>query len=78
MVVLILLLILSTGLFPSLLFAGNVSSVVLFCCPGQNTDELSCRQNEVVEIMEDLGDGWLRVRRGDDEGYVPGSYVQIN
>ena len=44
---------------------------------GQNEDELSCVANESVVILEDLGDGWLRVRKGQDEGYVPQAYVQI-
>ena len=44
---------------------------------GQNDDELSCVANENVIILEDLGDGWLRVRKGQDEGYVPQAYVQI-
>ena len=44
---------------------------------GQNDDELSCAANETVVVIEDLGDGWLRVRKGQDEGYVPQAYVQI-
>ena len=44
---------------------------------GQNDDELSCNANDVVKVVEDLGDGWLRVRKGTTEGYVPGSYVQV-
>ena len=44
---------------------------------GQNDDELSCVANESVVILEDLGDGWLRVRKGQIEGYVPQAYVQI-
>ena len=27
-------------------------------------------------IIEDPGDGWLKVKRGADSGYVPSSYVQ--
>lgn len=45
---------------------------------GQNDDELSCQQNDVVSVLEDLGDGWLRVRKGEAEGYVPETYVQMN
>ena len=29
-----------------------------------------------VLILEDLGDGWLRVKKSGEEGYVPESYVQ--
>ena len=44
---------------------------------GQNEDELSVNANEEVVIIEDLGDGWLKVRKGEDEGYVPQSYVRM-
>lgn len=53
------------------------SGLMLYDFDGQNDDELSCTANESVMILEDLGDGWLRVRRGQDEGYVPQAYVQI-
>ena len=54
------------------------SNVTFVSLPsGQNDEELSCNQNDVVSVLEDLGDGWLRVRKGQDEGYVPESYVQI-
>ena len=33
--------------------------------------------NDTVVIIQNLGDGWLRVRKGQDEGYVPESYVRI-
>lgn len=53
------------------------NGLMLYDFEGQNDDELSCVANESVTILEDLGDGWLRVRRGQDEGYVPQAYVQI-
>ena len=43
---------------------------------GQNEDELNVNAGESVLILEDLGDGWLRVRKNKEEGYVPESYVQ--
>lgn len=54
-----------------------IFSVSYITFSGQNDDELSCKQNDVVKIIEELGDGWLKVRKGDEEGYVPESYVQI-
>ena len=42
-------------------------------CPG----ELSVTANEIVMVIEDVGDGWLKVNRGCDSGYVPSSYVQL-
>ena len=44
---------------------------------GQNEDELSVNANDTLVIIQNLGDGWLRVRKGQDEGYVPESYVRI-
>jgi flagellar basal body rod protein FlgF len=44
---------------------------------GQNEDELSCSAGESITIVEDLGDGWLKVQSDKGgEGYVPESYVQ--
>lgn len=53
-------------------------AVLIYDFTGQNEDELTCSQHEEVTIIEDLGDGWLRVRKanGEGEGYVPESYVQ--
>ena len=42
----------------------------------QNEDELAVNAGEAVLILGDLGDGWLRVRKNREEGYVPESYVQ--
>ena len=45
---------------------------------GENEEELSVKAGEDVAVIEDLGDGWLRVRRSNnEEGYVPQSYVQV-
>ena len=41
-----------------------------FLLLGQNEDELSVNANDTVVIIQNLGDGWLRVRKGQDEGYV--------
>ena len=37
------------------------------------------KEGEVFQVIEvDLGDGWTRVRNtGNDEGFVPTSYVQV-
>ena len=53
-------------------------STVLYT--GQNDDEMTAYANTKVWILENLGDGWLRVRKdgGDEEeGYVPSQYVEI-
>jgi len=34
--------------------------------------------NEVVMVIEDPGDGWLKVKRGEEDGYIPSSYVQYS
>ena len=33
--------------------------------------------NTRVVILDDLGDGWVRVQKGEEVGYVPSSYVKI-
>ncbi|XP_072176969.1 formin-binding protein 1-like [Diadema setosum] len=39
---------------------------------------LSMVGGEEMDVIEmDSGDGWTRVRRGDEEGYVPTSYIEI-
>ena len=48
-----------------------------FSTSGQNDDELNVNANDTIVIIQNLGDGWLRVRKGQDEGYVPESYVRI-
>lgn len=53
-----------------------LDSFVFFLFLGQNDDELTCNQNDEILVLEDLGDGWLKVRKGQSEGYVPESYVQ--
>lgn len=44
----------------------------------QTEDEMGVSANDKVMILQDLGDGWLRVRKGHEEGYVPQSYVEIS
>lgn len=44
----------------------------------QTEDELIVSANDKVVILQDLGDGWLRVRKGNEEGYIPQSYVNIS
>lgn len=51
---------------------------VCYLLLAQNEDEISCSANERVTIIEDLGDGWLKVCKGKEEGYVPQSYVVFN
>lgn len=55
------------------LFANNL---LYFSLSGQNEEEITCQANDKVTVLEDLGDGWLRVRKGKDEGYVPQSYAE--
>ena len=50
---------------------------LFFFTLAQNSDELSVTANEVVMVIEDPGDGWLKVKRGNDSGYVPSTYVQL-
>ncbi len=51
--------------------------IISFVVSGQNNEELSANANERLKVVENPGDGWLRVRKGDQEGYVPESYVKL-
>ena len=42
----------------------------------QREEELSVNTGDKVKIIEDIGDGWLRVQKGDQDGFVPESYVE--
>jgi len=54
------------------------SGVALYDFEPSQTDELRLRQDETMLILQDFGDGWLRVRITDgSEGFVPQGYVQI-
>ena len=43
----------------------------------QTEDEISCRADERVAVIQDMGDGWLKVKKGDgSDGYIPESYAE--
>ncbi|XP_064396439.1 formin-binding protein 1-like [Halichondria panicea] len=49
---------------------------ILYDFSAQNEDELSVNAGDNIIIIQDLQDGWLQVRKRDEEGYVPESYVK--
>lgn len=50
---------------------------VLYDFSGSNDGEMTVYAGEeLVVVDEDDGSGWTRVVRGEDEGYIPTSYVQ--
>ena len=44
---------------------------------GSNEGELSMMADDMFEVLENDHGGWVRVRRGVEEGYVPLSYVEM-
>ena len=43
----------------------------------QTEDEVSCHADERVTVTSDMGDGWLKVAKGNGiSGYIPESYVE--
>ncbi|VFV47788.1 fnbp1 protein [Lynx pardinus] len=47
-------------------------------CRGQNEGTISVVEGETLYVIEeDKGDGWTRIRRNEEEGYVPTSYVEV-
>ena len=49
---------------------------VLYDFSGSNDGELTAfAGEELILITDDDGSGWSRVARGEDEGYIPSSYI---
>ena len=61
---------------PMFTHASHLAYVFLSCV-AQTEEELSVNQNDEVHIISVLGDGWIKVRCGDREGFVPESYVEM-
>ena len=55
----------------------TTAAYVLYDFDAKCPEELSVTANEVVTVIEDSGNGWLRVYRGTDTGYIPSAYVQF-
>ena len=53
------------------------AAYVLYDFVAKGPEELSVTANEIVMVIEDVGNGWLKVNRGCDSGYVPSAYVQL-
>ncbi|XP_047687263.1 formin-binding protein 1 isoform X8 [Prionailurus viverrinus] len=50
----------------------------LYTFEGQNEGTISVLEGETLYVIEeDKGDGWTRIRRNEEEGYVPTSYVEV-
>ncbi|XP_045325847.1 formin-binding protein 1 isoform X18 [Leopardus geoffroyi] len=50
----------------------------LYTFEGQNEGTISVAEGETLYVIEeDKGDGWTRIRRNEEEGYVPTSYVEV-
>ena len=49
----------------------------IFSFSATNDGELTIYAGEeLIIVEEDDGSGWLRVIRGDEEGYIPASYSE--
>lgn len=65
------------GDFPNDEFDDELRCNVLYDFGGSNDGEMSVYAGEeLIIVEEDDGSGWTRVLRGDEEGYIPTSYVQ--
>ena len=56
---------------------GFPTAHVLYDFVAKGPEELSVTANEIVMVIEDVRNGWLKVNRGCDSGYVPSAYVQL-
>ena len=57
--------------------AVPTTAYVLYDFDAKCPEEISVTANDVVTVIEDSGNGWLRVYRGTDTGYIPSAYVQF-
>jgi len=51
--------------------------VILYDFDAQGDDELACRQDQIVEILDDSHEEWWKCKAGSREGVVPASYVEV-
>ncbi|XP_066916625.1 formin-binding protein 1-like [Clytia hemisphaerica] len=54
----------------------DIKCSVLYDFGGSNEGEMTVFAGEELVITEDDDGGWTRVIRGDEEGYIPTSYIQ--
>lgn len=50
---------------------------VLYNFEPSGEGELAIFANENLLLLENDGSGWVRVARGDEEGYVPETYIEV-
>lgn len=59
-------------------FDNELWYIVLYDFLEQNQEEVTVQTGDVVLLLdEDYGSGWSRVARGNEEGYIPTSYIQL-
>ena len=44
---------------------------------GEEGDELSFNQGDVLTVIEQLNEEWLMCQRGNESGIVPANYVKV-
>ncbi|KAJ3215924.1 hypothetical protein HDU67_010155 [Dinochytrium kinnereticum] len=52
--------------------------VAIYDYHGSTDEELDFREGDVMEIINDENPDWWYVRNGDEEGYVPTTYIAAN
>lgn len=51
--------------------------VALYNNVGEEGDELSFNQGDVLTVIEQLNDDWLMCQLGNESGIVPANYVKL-
>ncbi|XP_071802027.1 formin-binding protein 1-like [Asterias amurensis] len=60
-------------------FEDHPQAKAKFAFQSGDVNSLSMEVGDVLDIMEeDTGDGWTRVRKGDNEGFVPTTYLEFD
>ena len=57
--------------------SGKPCGIALYTFPGTAAGDLALEKGELVELLKNVGGGWLRGRAGDRVGIFPASFVEI-
>lgn len=56
---------------------SSLRATALYDYTARESDELSLRKNDVVEILQKNDDDWWQVRRGKEIGMIPSNYIYV-
>ena len=57
--------------------SGKPCGIALYTFPGSAVGDLALEKGELVELLQNVGGGWVRGKAGDRVGIFPASFVEI-